>query len=93
MSIDERFMIRAEDTINIPIDYMTKEYEKDVKIIAYYICEDLEKFDTANFKIVEYSEDRLLLESDKRYWMIFIDNIVVMDGIMTIDYRVFLIRE
>ena len=93
MSIDERFMIRAEDTINIPIDYMTKEYEKDVKIISYYICEDLEKFDTANFKIVEYSEDRLLLESDERYWMIFIDNIVVMDGIMTIDYRVFLIRE
>lgn len=92
-SIDQRFIIRAEDTINIPIEHMTQEYEKDVKILSYYICEDLDKFDTGNFKVVEYSEDRILLESESRYWMIFIDEIFVMDGIMTIDYRVFLIRD
>lgn len=92
-SIDARVMLRDEGQIELPLDNLTQDYTKDIKIISYYILENLEKFDLSNFDIVEYSEDRVLLLSNDKHWLIMIDNIVVINRIMTIEYRTYLMRE
>ena len=93
MSIDARVMLRDEGFSEIPKSNLTTEYNKDIKILTYYISEDLEKFDTANFEIIEYSEDRILIESNKNHWLIMIDNIYIVNEIMTVEYRTYLVRE
>lgn len=93
MSIDARVMLRDEGVIEIPKSNLTTEYNKDIKILTYYITEDLKKFDSSNFEIIEYSEDRILVVSDKRHWLLMIDNVYVVTDILTVEYRTYLVRE
>lgn len=94
--IDERLIQLDSGAIEIPMDNLTKEYEKDVKIVAYYILERLpksSKFNLKNWEIDQYSSDRILIESDGRAYLIMIYDIVASDGIMNIEFNTYLIRE
>ena len=93
--IDSRLIELDGGWISVPTENLTKDYEKDVKIIGYYIVEKLppsSKFNLKNWEIDQYSEDRLLLRSDNRPYLILIHNITNSDGIMDIEYTTYLIN-
>ena len=94
--IDSRLVQLDSGAIEIPMSNLTQEYEKDVKIVSYYILERLpksSKFNLKNWEIDQYSSDRILIESDGRAYLIMIYDIVSSDGIMNIEFNTYLIRE
>lgn len=94
--IDSRLVQLDSGAIEIPMGNLTQEYEKDVKIVSYYILERLtksSKFNLKNWEIDQYSSDRILIESDGRAYLIMIYDIVASDGIMNIEFNTYLIRE
>ncbi len=94
--IDSRLVQLDSGAIEIPMANLTQEYEKDVKIVSYYILERLpksSKFNLKNWEIDQYSSDRILIESDGRAYLIMIYDIVASDGIMNIEFNTYLIRE
>ena len=94
--IDERFILLDTNSIEIPIEDLTQDYPKDIKILSFYALEklpDTSKFNLKNWNIIEYSEDRLLIDSDERHYMLMIDDLVIINKLLTVDYRVYLIRD
>ena len=94
--IDSRLIELEGGILSLPMENLTKEYEKDIKVVSYYIVERLpksSKFNLKNWEIDQYNEERVLLRSDNRPYLILIHNIVTSDGIMDIEYTTYLINE
>ena len=80
----------------IPFKALTKDIEKDFYIISYYLAEKLPDsvpFNLKDWKIVEYNEDTIVLNSNKREWIIRIMNLYSYDEILTINYIFYTIRQ
>lgn len=94
--IDSRLIELEDGILSLPMENLTKEYEKDIKVVSYYIVERLpksSKFNLKNWEIDQYNEERVLLRSDNRPYLILIHNIITSDGIMDIEYTTYLINE
>tara|TARA_R110001606_G_scaffold136060_1_gene273430 strand:- start:1562 stop:1855 length:294 start_codon:yes stop_codon:yes gene_type:complete len=94
--IDSRLIELEGGILSLPMENLTKDYEKDIKVVSYYIVERLpktSKFNLKNWEIDQYNEERVLLRSDNRPYLILIHNIVTSDGIMDIEYTTYLINE
>ena len=97
--IDARFILLDSGSISYPKDELTQDYTKDIKILSFYVLERLPKsakVNLSNFEIVEYSEDRILIVSSdeiERHTMIMIDNVTIVDDILELTFRTYLIRE
>ena len=93
--IDSRLIELDSGWISLPMENLTKDYEKDIKVVSYYIVEKLpksSKFNLKNWEIDQYNEERVLLRSDDRPYLILIHNITNSDGIMDIEYTTYLIN-
>ena len=94
--IDSRLIELEGGILSLPMENLTKEYEKDIKVVSYYIVERLpktSKFNLKNWEIDQYNEERVLLRSDNRPYLILIHNIDTSDGLMDIEYTTYLINE
>lgn len=97
--IDARFILLDSGSISYPKAELTQDYTKDIKILSFYVLERLPKsakVNLSNFEIVEYSEDRILIVSSdeiERHTMIMIDNVTIVDDILELTFRTYLIRE
>ena len=97
--IDARFILLDSGSISYPKAELTQDYTKDIKILSFYVLERLPKsakVNLSNFEIVEYSEDRILIVSSdeiERHTMIMIDNVTIVDVILELTFRTYLIRE
>ena len=80
----------------IPFEVLTKDIKKDFYIISYYLAEKLPDnvpFDLGKWEIKEFSADTIVLLSNKREWVIQLDNVYSYDEKIGIEYRFFTIRE
>jgi len=97
--IDARFILLDSGSISYPKAELTQDYTKDIKILSFYVLERLPKsakVNLSNFEIVEYSEDRILIVSSdeiERHTMIMIDNVTIVDDILELTFRTYLIRN
>ena len=97
--IDARFILLDSGSISYPKAELTQDYTKDIKILSFYVLERLPKsakVNLSNFEIVEYSEDRILIVSSdeiERHTMIMIDNVTIVDDILELTFRTYLIRQ
>ena len=100
--IDSRFILLDSGSISYPKAELTQDYAKDIKILSFYVLERLPKsakVNLSNFEIVEYSEDRILIVSNDekemldRHTMIMIDNVTIVDDVLELTFRTYLIRQ
>lgn len=97
--IDARFILLDSGSISYPKAELTQDYTKDIKILSFYVLERLPKsakVNLSNFEIVEYSEDRILIVSSdeiERHTMIMIDNVTIVDDVLELTFRTYLIRN
>ena len=96
MMIDSRVMEVMKGNEEIPYSVLTKDIKKDFYIIVYYLAEKLPDnvpFNLSKWEIEEFSEDTIVVKSNKREWVISLDNVYSYDEKIVIDYRFFTIRE
>lgn len=80
----------------IPYSNLTQDIKKDFFIISYYLAEKLPDntpFDLGKWEIKDFNEDTIVLFSNKREWVIQLDNVYSYDEKIVIEYRFFTIRE
>ena len=80
----------------IPFELLTQDIKKDFYIISYYLAEKLPDnvpFNLGKWEIKEFSADTIVLLSNKREWIIQLDNVYSYDEKIAIEYRFLTIRE
>jgi len=94
--IDSRIMEVDKGIEEFQYDLLTKDIKKDFHIITYYLAEKLPDnvlFDLKDWKILEFNENTILIESNDRKWYIKIHNIYSYDDKLCIEYTFYTIRE
>lgn len=95
-NLDSRVMEVMKGNIEIPYSNLTKDIKKDFYIITYFLAEKLPDnvpFDLGKWEIEDFNADTIVVMSNKRRWVIQLDNVYSYDEKIAIEYRFFTIRE